>query len=283
MIRQLQSAISLFTCSCLLSMAAETSSPIGLVMTTGEVQVDGLQVPGNSAIFSGSLISSGDRSSSLRFSDGTSAVMKPGATMTVYRERSVLQLGVAMQSGVDKHPVLADGLKILGVAPNAIAQVGVRDASYIEVAAEEGESDVWTASGNLVARVKPGKTLSFAIGQAAGTPEHQVKICGELDQDYLLTDHFTSVTYQLQGHDLNPLVGKTVRVTGMTPGGTSSSSAPEVLTVSQIRKLNHSCEAAGAVPPGAVVLLIFVALGGTLLGLGVAGGFGHSAVTPTVP
>src|SRR5271170_3350342 len=150
MILRPQSAISVFTCSCLISVASSTSSSVGLVMTSGSVQVDGSRAPGTSAIFAGNLISSEDRPANLQYSDGTSGVMNPGAIMAVYREHSVLQRGIALQRGIGKHPVLANGLRISGATPTATALIGVRDASYFEVAAKEGESDVWTSSGDLV-------------------------------------------------------------------------------------------------------------------------------------
>ncbi len=286
MILRLQSAVSLFTCSCLISVASATSSSIGLVMSTGEVQVDGMRVPGNSAIFSGSLISSGDRSSSLQFSDGTSALMKPSTSVTVYREHSVLQRGVTLQRGVDKHPILADGLKISGASPHAVALIGVKDASYLEVDAQEGESDVWTSTGDLVARVEPGKTLGFEIGQAApGTQVTNLKICGDLNPDFLLTDHSSYVTYHLQGTDLKPFVGKTVRVTGTVSGAVSSPSTAEILVVSSIKKLNQVCEAPAAVTTKSIIVLVAIGVGGTLLGLAAAGDLSPSPspVTPTTP
>jgi hypothetical protein len=296
MILRWHSAISLFTCSCLISVASATESSIGIVMTTGVVEVDGLQVPNTSAIFPGNLILSEDRSASLQFLDGADAVMRPGATMSVYRDYSVLRKGVTMQRRIDKHPVLAGGFKISGAAVNAVALVGVRDASHFEVAAQEGEADVWAPSGDLVARVKPGQTLSFAISQASGTTsESHVSLCGTLPKGYQIKDDFTNVTYQLQGAGLERYVGDTIQVAGTILTGNSTSTF-QVVVVSKIKKLNGPCVAPagpGAAPAvagsewqkGALVLLIFVAIGGTLIGLGVAGAFGVSqpAVTPTTP
>ncbi len=52
MLIKLQSAIALFTCGCLVSVAASPSS-IGFVVTSGQVQVDGALVHGNSTLFQG--------------------------------------------------------------------------------------------------------------------------------------------------------------------------------------------------------------------------------------
>jgi len=299
MLLRLQSAISLFTCSCLISVASAAPSNIGIVMTTGEVQVDGSSVRGNSVLFSGSLVHSQDANSNLQFSDGTNAVMRPGASMNVYRERSVLQAGVTMQRGVDKHPVFADGLKIAGVTPHAVALIGVKDPSHIEVAAQEGETDVWTSSGKLVARVEPGKTLSFAMN-ATGGPADGVKLHGILRLHNLLTDEQTNVTYRLQGSGLDMLVGASVEVTGTVLGGNPAAGTPPVVAVSNVVKMNNDVAAmaegqqGGARPAGqgstwnkeSIIFLIIVAVGGTLLGLGASGAFSsssHAPVTPATP
>lgn len=296
MLRRLQSAVSLITCSCLISMASAAPSNIGIVMTTGEVQVDGSSVRGNSALFSGSLVQSQDAISNLQFSDGTNAVMRPGASMTVYRERSVLQMGVATQHGVDKHPVFADGLRIAGVTPNADALVGVKDSSHIEVAAQQGETDVWTSSGNLVARVEPGKPLSFTMN-AMGGPANGVKLQGILRPHYLLTDEQTNVTYQLQGSGLDKLVGTSVEATGAVLGGNPAAGTPPVVAISNVVKMNNYDAAmgegqqGGAAPAasgpiwttGSIIFLIAVAAAGTIIGLAAAGVFSSSQPPPVTP
>ena len=52
MLVKVQSAIALFTCGCLVSVAASPSS-IGIVVTRGQAQVDGAFVRGNSTLFRG--------------------------------------------------------------------------------------------------------------------------------------------------------------------------------------------------------------------------------------
>ena len=298
MLMRLQSAVSLVTCYCLVSVASAAPANIGLVMTTGSVQVDGSSVRGNSALFAGSTLKSEDAHTSLQFSDGTNAIMRPDTTMQVYREHSVLQKGITMQRGVDKHAVMAAGLRISGATPNAVALIGVKDPTHIEVAAQEGETDVWTSSGNLVARVEPGKVLSFAVKTADGASASDVKLHGILRPHNLLTDDQTNVTYQLQGSGLEPLIGASIEVTGTVVGSSSTSTTPAVVAVSNIAPLNSlvamgSGQQGGATPAatypiwtgGSIVFLILIAAGGTLLGLAAAGALdnGSRPVTPTTP
>lgn len=300
MILQLRSALALFTCTCFVNLAIASSSSVGLVMTTGDVEVDGQRVPGNSAIFSGSRISSGDRTSNLQFADGTSAVMNPGTTITVYREHSILQQGVTTQRGIAKHSVLANGLRIAGTNPNATVTVGVKNTSYMEVSAQGGEADVWTPSGNLVAKVEPGQPLSFTYQQApTSDSSNELSLCGTLNSQYLLTDELSRVEYKLQGSNkmqltaIDPFLGKRVQVTGtrISPAAIS----PEVIAISDIKAQKHPCEAA-AIGPGVAPasvggdwkwsnLLILLALlgAGSLIGVAAAGGGSSPSPPPVTP
>lgn len=285
MILRLQSAISLFTCWCfLVTTVSATPADIGIVLASGNVQLDGVSVPGNTAVFSGSRIASVDGISNVRFSDGTSAVMRPGSQMTVYREHSVVLQGVTLQRGADKHPVIANGLKISGTVPNASVLVEVKDDSHFQVAAEGGDLEVRTSAGNLVARVEPGKNLSFSFSQApAGTPQNAVEICGRLDANDLLKDEFTSVIDQLKGTDLESYRGKTVQVTGTV---IDPSVTPQSVNVSTIR-IVRSCLPAGAAAPAATVAsgkgLIVVGLAMAGLGAGVYFAVSSNGQVPASP
>ena len=291
MILRFRSAIALLTCWCLVSTVSAASANIGLVITNGDVQVDGVAVPGNAAVFSGSRITTGTGISNLRFSDGTSAVMKPSAQMTVYPDHSVLLRGVTMQRGAARHPVIVNGLRISGATPNAAVLVGVKDQSHFEVAAEGGELEVRTSKGDLVARVEPGKDLTFSISQApAGTPQNNVELCGRLGDDNQLRDTFTSVTYLLQGANLEPRHGQTIRVSGTV---VNPSATPQVVNVSSITHV-RTCEVAagpGAAPAGARIasgaglLLIALALGGLGAGIyfAISSNNGQQPTTPAVP
>ena len=77
MLVRVQSAISLFTCGCLAAVAASPSS-VGFVVTSGQVQVDGAVVRGNSTLFQGNVVQAGeatsDRSGRLRFVVGVELV-----------------------------------------------------------------------------------------------------------------------------------------------------------------------------------------------------------------
>ena len=160
MLLKLQSAISLFTCGCLVSVAASPSS-IGFVVTSGQVQVDGAAVRGNSTLFQGSVVRAGDATSDLMFRGGSNLLLQPGSTATVFRDYGVLEHGAAVQRG--HHALVADGLQISSLSPQGAVLVDVQDKSHLKVTAQSGPAEVRDPAGLLVARLEPGKALSFTL------------------------------------------------------------------------------------------------------------------------
>jgi hypothetical protein len=288
---RLRSVIAIFTCWCMVAMTSAAASNVGFLMTTGKVQVDGTLVQGNSTIFSGNVISSGYGISNLRLSDGTSAMMSRGTIMTVYSERSVLQQGAVIQRGVDKHAVFADGLRVSGATPNSTAMIWVKDASHVEIASQQGEVNVLTDSGALVARVEPGKTLSFDIRQAAANHVNGIALCGQLGGNHQIRDSLTNITYQLQGNNLDSYVGQWVQVDGTPTQSGVSSTAPHLVMVSAVKELDPSCDDSDPADPphslsptARVIIVVSIALAiGAIIGAIAESGAKPPPVTPAIP
>jgi hypothetical protein len=291
---KLQSALSLFTCGCLVSAAASPSS-IGFVVTNGQAQIDGMAVRGNSTLFQGSVVQAGDVTTDLMFSGGSNLLLQPGSAVKVYREYAVLQHGIAIQRRTHGYTLVADGLKVSSLSAQGAVVVARKDSSHLEVAAQGGPAEVRTAAGDLVAHLESGKALSFAIqaspqnpspvpsqqnssptpaeqnsspaltGQSSPPPPPpavQITLHGVLRKDhagryghYLLTDSATNVVYELQGPDLEDLVGASVEVTGSTFDVTPAEGASKVLFVSDIQQVplanGNTTVAAGAAAPAA--------------------------------
>ncbi len=274
MLVKLQSAIALFTSSCLVSVAASPSS-VGFVVTNGQAQVDGAVVQGNSTLFQGSVVQAGVVTSDLMFPGGSSLLLQPDSTAKVYREYAVLQRGGAIQHGA--HALVADGLKVSSLSPQGAVFVDVQDKSHLKVIAQNGAAEVRNPAGVVVARLEPGKSLSLAIqasqqnstpapsqqtatpsaaGQAPPSPGGQLTLHGILRKDhpgryghYLLTDLATNVTYELQGSGLDDLVGASVEVTGTTFDTAAAAGASKVMSVSDIHQMPMS-EIRGNTPAG---------------------------------
>jgi hypothetical protein len=278
MLVKVQSAVSLFTCSCLVSLAASPSS-IGFVVTSGQAQVDGAVVHGNSTLFQGSEVQTGELASDLMFPGGSNLLLQPGSAVKVYREHAVLERGAVIRHGNQGYALVADGLKVSSLSQQGTIVVGLKDSSHLQVTAQDGVAEVRTPTGMLVARLEPGKALSFAIqvapqvapqnssptplpqnppspasGQALPPVGAQVTLHGILRKDhpgryghYLLTDLATNVTYELQGSGLDDLVGASVEATGSIFDATPAETASKVVSVSDIHQMPIS-EIRGGAP-----------------------------------
>jgi hypothetical protein len=260
MVVKLQSAIALFTCGCLVGVAASPSS-VGFVVTNGQAQVDGSVVHGNSTLFQGSVVQAGSAASDLMFPGGSNLLLQPGSTVTVFRGYGVLAHGGAIQRG--SHALFADGLKVSSLSSQGAVLVDMQDSFHIRVTAQGGPAEVRNPAGLLVARLEPGKALNFSVQQQNSTPTPpqqnptptageqapppagvQLTLHGILRKDhpgryghFLLTDLATNVTYELQGPDLDDLVGASVEVTGSTYDRAAASGASKVMSVSDIHQM----------------------------------------------
>jgi hypothetical protein len=267
MLIKLQSAVALFTCGCLVSVAASPSS-IGFVVTSGQVQVDGAIVHGNSTLFQGNVVQAGNVTSDLMFPGGSNLLLQPESAVKVFREYGVLEHGAAIQRG--HHALVVNGLTVSSVSPQGAVFVDMQDRSHLRVAAQGGAAEVRNPNGSLVARLDPGKALSFVVqaspqnstatpsqqspaapgqtstpsGQAAPPSGVQLTLHGILRKDhpgryghFLLTDLATNVTYELQGSGLDDLVGASVEVTGSTFDTTAAEGASKVMSVSDIHQM----------------------------------------------
>ena len=301
MILKFRSVVSLVTCSFLFSSASTVPS-VGIILTPGEIVVDGSSVRGNSMLFEGAVISSGDTTSNLKFVDGANLLLRPGSTMKVYREHGVLVSGIAVQHEANKHAVIADGLRVSSPTKNGVVAISVKDKSHFEVSAETGEAEIRTAAGNLVARVESGSARSFAVG-GEGQDANAVQLQGILRQDsagkYLLTDPQTNVTYSLSGGTgMQQLVGSSVMVKGTVVAGGLDAGGLQLVQVGEISQLGASAAVAGAALGGAapagigallttgtIIFAVVVAAVGVLIGFAAGGGFsgGSSPASPVTP
>ncbi len=266
---KLKSAISMFTCGCLVCAAASPAN-IGFVVTSGQAKVAGAVVHGNSTLFQGDLIQTGDATSDLILSGGSNLLLHRDSAVSVYRAYAVLQNGVATQRGSNGYALVADGLKISSVSPQGSVVVALKDRSHLEVAAQDAPAEVRNGAGILVARLEAGKALRLAIqasqqevpqqnsaspalpqsptspapAQAAPPAGTQLTLHGIVRKDhagryghYLLTDLATKVTYELQGSGLDDLVGGSVEVTGSIFDTPAAEGASRVLSVSDIHQM----------------------------------------------
>ena len=112
-------------------------------MTSGQVQVDGTVVHGNSTLFQGGEVAGRRASVRLYVSRGAnrSCSLAPRQGL---REHAVLERGAAIQRGNSGYALIADGLKVSSLSQQGAVIVGLKGSSHLEVTAQGGVAEVRT-------------------------------------------------------------------------------------------------------------------------------------------
>jgi hypothetical protein len=155
---------------------------------------------------------------------------------TIYSDHLVLQQGQSeLTASSSAFQLEANGLRVTANEPNSRAVVSLRAGNTVEVASLNGSFGVTNDHGVLLAHVRPGRTLSFAI-QEGGNPTtfSGVGIVSyENGQYYLETGE--NEKYVLTCKDMKKYVGDKVFVFAtMQPSSAQTGGVPPTLCVKSI-------------------------------------------------
>ncbi len=210
------------------TMAFAGSPAIGIVTASGHFTLENSVVWGNSTLFDGSTVETGQASSSLALRNGVKLELGAASKAKVFADRTILEKGVGVMAGT--YEIDAAGLKI----NSAGARLRVAMSDRVEVAAVSGTARVSTGAGLLLASIPAGRSMSFSM--QAGTTG-AVKRTGCLvykDGHYLLQDENTQEVSELSGgeavmRDLRNNTGSRIAISG---GTTAAKPAVSIATVS---------------------------------------------------
>jgi hypothetical protein len=279
-------AIFLTVAVCLLFVAMAAPLSIGFIKSNGEFRVDGSTIRQNGTLFDGNLIETTAARSVIELAS-VEITLSPDSRAKVYRDHTILEKGTGVVKDAGTHVIEADTLRISPSAKDSIVQVDITSPSSITVAARSGAAEVRSATGVLVASVRPGLALAFGSQAGAATAFDMTGVEEFKDGKYFLTDDTTHVTVQLEGPDLAKFVGKCVEVTGsIIPGATPPSPASQLIQVATIK--TTSCRKAAGWWPGLatgekVAIIGGVAAAGAVAGLAAAGTFSSSTPSASTP
>lgn len=201
----------------LLSSAAFAAAPaIGVVTASGQFQLEGSRIWGNSTLFDGTKIVTTDASSELALTNGVKVQLAAGSSARVWKGRLELERGTGQVTSPSGFQVNAGGMTVEG----ARYRVGLQGAR-IEVAALTGSARVLGSLGHVLAAVPVGRSMNFAMQQAvtrAGCLVYKAP-------GFILQVDNSPEVLQLSGGPLAQNVGNRVEVTG-APAATAATISP---------------------------------------------------------
>jgi hypothetical protein len=267
-------------------MAIAAPVSIGFIRSTGDFVVDGSTIRQNGTVFDGNLIETTTARSVIELAS-VEITLSPDSRAKIFRDHTILEKGTGVVKEGGSHVIEADTLRISPSEKDSVVQVEITGPTSVTVAARSGSAEVRSASGVLVASVRPGLALAFGSQAGAATAFTGTGVEDAKNGEFFLTDTTTHVTVQLQGPDLLKYKGHCVEVTGsIIPGQTPTQPASELIQVATIR-LTACTPVGGAAKAGLSTLAKAaivggVAVGGAVVGLAASGSFSSkpSASTP---
>ena len=215
MFKKLQVAAVLL---CLLSSAEAGTVSIGTASARGDLRVDSYQVKGNATLFNGSVVETGQASADLRLTEGTELTLSSDSRGMLYSAHLVLQQGESEMAASSPFELRANSLHVKPNEANSRGVISLKPGNTLEVASLTGSFGVTNDHGVLLANVRPGRVVSFAM-QANANPNvfsGTGLISFENGTYYLTTDE--NVKYVLTCKDVRKFVGDKVVVSGTIEG-----------------------------------------------------------------
>ncbi len=216
MFKKLQVAAILL---CMLSNATAGTVSLGTASARGDMRVDNYLVKGNATLFDGSVVETGQATANLRLKKGAEITMSTASRGTLHSDRLVLQQGESELAASSSFQLEANGFRVTPNEPNSRGVVSLKAGNTVEVASLNGSFGVTTSHGVLLANVRPGRVVSFAM-QAGANPANFSGVglvSFENGTYYLTTDE--NVKYVLTCRDSHRFVGDKVTVSGTLQGG----------------------------------------------------------------
>ena len=145
------------------AIAFAGSPAIGIVTASGTFTLENSRVWGNSTLFDGSTVETGQASSSLALRNGVKLELGAASKAKIFEHRTILE----KRRGRDGRHIRNRRGGIEDHFSGRAARVAVM-ADRVEVAAVSGPARVSTGAGLLLASIPAGRSMSFSM-QAGAT------------------------------------------------------------------------------------------------------------------
>ena len=196
-----------------------TAASVGIVSSTGDFRVDGSSIRGNSTVFEGSIIETASARSNVQLGN-VQITLLPDSRLKAYKDYAVLEKGWGI---VRQGTVEAASFRI-APAKGSSAIVQMTAPKNVNVVAQ-GDAQVQTAQGVLVASLRSGMGMAFSAQAPGGAPAaQQMTLAGKVDfangKCMLSQASEPPTSYELVGWaDCSTVAGKYVTVQGTLQAG----------------------------------------------------------------
>ncbi|MBI5086340.1 MAG: hypothetical protein HZB13_17315 [Acidobacteria bacterium] len=185
---------------------------IGQAVSQGTLKVNKSSVRDSATLYAGNELEAGNSPVRFMLKNGVRGSLSPASTASMFADRLEVKLGDAAIAPAAGFRVEAGGLT-LAAGKSGRVQVQVQKEKVL-VASLSGATEVFDASGLLLARVTPLQPLEF---EPIKEPPQAITVTGVLenkDGRFQLKDEVTGLVYELQGEALKASDGKRIHVTG---------------------------------------------------------------------
>jgi len=189
------------------------ASGIGVATASGHFTVERSRVYGNSTLFAGAVVETGNASSQLTLNNGAKLQLGAESRARVFENKLVLERGTSQGAAPKGFEIEARGLRIAGESPESRVWVTFADTKLVQVAALTGSVRVTDHAGTLMASLLPGAAMKFNP-QAPGTAQTYSGCLVYKENRFLVQDEATGDVIEVQGAGLQPQVGNRVKVEG---------------------------------------------------------------------
>lgn len=214
---------SLFASTLITASVFGGSPAIGIVTASGHFTVEHSRIWGNSTLFDGSLVETGDASSEISLRNGVKVQLGVASRARVWENRVAIEKGVGHVAAPGSYEVDAAGLKIHAGSATARLRVGLTEPDRVEVTALIGSARVLSGADLLLAAIPTGHSMGFSMQAGASGAVTRTGCLLYKDNHFILQDENTQEVVELNGPDLALNVGNRVEVTG-----TAASTKPTV-------------------------------------------------------
>jgi hypothetical protein len=240
-------------------------------------------VSGNATVLAGDRIETGTGPALIVLRDGTRVLLSAGAAGSVFADNVALERGTGEVTAASPFQISALNLRVATAARGSSRTV-ITPSGILHVDSVQGNVQVKTGQGTLVARLDPNASFDFTPSEdQAVAPTKLTGVVRKAGDSFVVQDEISKVVFELRGEHLGSLVGHRVQLEGMVVAEKSQAAdASQVIHVAKAVKVDRASPIVQAKHlPTAVIAGVGVAAAAASAGILASEQGGSNTVSPS--